>query len=69
MAAPVAGWTRFKVGAGLDRSQHAHGFRRTSGALGANASSLSPDEQALYREFLEWKADRQKPAAGRSRAR
>jgi hypothetical protein len=29
--------------------------------LGAHANSLGPDDQALYREFLQWKANREKP--------
>jgi len=69
LAAPVAGWTRFKVAQDwIDRNMPM-ASAAPPGALGANASSLSPDEQALYREFLDWKANRQKPAAGRGRAR
>jgi ABC-type branched-subunit amino acid transport system substrate-binding protein/TRAP-type uncharacterized transport system substrate-binding protein len=69
LAAPVAGWTRFKVAQDwIDRNMPV-ASAAPPGALGANASSLSPDDQALYREFLEWKARRQRPAPVRVRAR
>ena len=55
--APVAGWTRFKAAQDwIDRNAPAAAAAAPPGALGAHASSLSPDDQALYREFLEWKA-------------
>jgi branched-chain amino acid transport system substrate-binding protein len=60
LVAPVAGWTRFKAAQDwIDRN--APVASAASSTLGAHASSLSPDDQALYREFLEWKANRQKP--------
>jgi ABC-type branched-subunit amino acid transport system substrate-binding protein/TRAP-type uncharacterized transport system substrate-binding protein len=69
LAAPVTGWTRFKAAQDwIDRNVPIASAAPPS-ALGAHASSLSPDDQALYREFLEWKAGRQKPAADRSRVR
>ena len=59
--APVAGWTRFKAAQDwIDRKAPA-AAAASPGARGANARSLSPDDQALYQEFLEWKASRQKP--------
>ena len=59
--APVAGWTRFKAAQEwIDRNAPVASAAPPS-TLGANARSLSPDDQALYREFLEWKAGRQKP--------
>jgi branched-chain amino acid transport system substrate-binding protein len=68
LAAPVAGWTRFKAAQDwIDRNMPV-ASTAPPGTLGANASSLSPDDQALYREFLEWKASRPKPA-DRNRAR
>jgi branched-chain amino acid transport system substrate-binding protein len=61
LMAPVAGWTRFKAAQDwIDRSAPV-ASAASPGTLGANARSLSPDDQALYREFLEWKANRQKP--------
>jgi branched-chain amino acid transport system substrate-binding protein len=61
LVAPVAGWTRFKAAHDwIDRNAPVSAASSTS-TLGAHASSLSPDDQALYREFLEWKANRQKP--------
>jgi branched-chain amino acid transport system substrate-binding protein len=61
LVAPVAGWTRFKAAQDwIDRNAPVSAASSTS-TLGAHASSLSPDDQALYREFLEWKANRQKP--------
>jgi branched-chain amino acid transport system substrate-binding protein len=60
LVAPVAGWTRFKAAQDwIDRN--APVASAASSTLGAHASSSSPDDQALYREFLEWKANRQKP--------
>jgi TRAP-type uncharacterized transport system substrate-binding protein len=63
LTAPVAGWTRFKAAQEwIDRNAPAPvASAAPPGALGANARSLSPGDQALYREFLEWKASRQKP--------
>jgi branched-chain amino acid transport system substrate-binding protein len=61
LMAPVAGWTRFKAAQDwIDRNGPV-ASAASPGTLGANARSLSPDDQALYREFLEWKASRQKP--------
>jgi ABC-type branched-subunit amino acid transport system substrate-binding protein/TRAP-type uncharacterized transport system substrate-binding protein len=54
--APVAGWTRFKAAQEwVDRNMP---LASAAPALGANASGMSADDQALYREFLEWKASR-----------
>jgi ABC-type branched-subunit amino acid transport system substrate-binding protein/TRAP-type uncharacterized transport system substrate-binding protein len=62
LMAPVAGWTRFKAAQDwIDRNAPAASVAAAPSALGAHASSLNPDDQALYREFLEWKASRQKP--------
>jgi branched-chain amino acid transport system substrate-binding protein len=61
LMAPVAGWTRFKAAQDwIDRNAPVASAAPPS-TLGANARSLIPDDQALYREFLEWKASRQKP--------
>jgi len=61
LVAPVAGWTRFKPAQDwIDRNAPVASAALPS-ALGAHASSsMSADEQALFREFLEWKANRQK---------
>ena len=60
--ASVAGWTRFKAAQDwIDRNAPAAAVAAAPSALGAHASSLNPDDQELYREFLEWKASRQKP--------
>jgi len=61
LTAPVAGWTRFKAAQDwIDRKAPVTSAA-PPGTLGANARALSPDDQALYQEFLEWKASRQKP--------
>ena len=61
LMAPVAGWTRFKAAQEwIDRNAPVASAAPPS-TLGANARSLSPDDQALFHEFLEWKANRQKP--------
>ena len=55
--APVAGWTRFKAAQDwVDRNAPV----ASAATSEARASTLSPDDQALYREFLEWKANRVK---------
>jgi TRAP-type uncharacterized transport system substrate-binding protein len=56
--APVAGWTRFKVAQDWVDRNTPLASAAPAPALGANASGMSPDDQALYREFLEWKASR-----------
>jgi branched-chain amino acid transport system substrate-binding protein len=56
--APVAGWTRFKVAQEWVDRNTPLASAAPAPALGANASGMSPDDQALYREFLEWKASR-----------
>jgi branched-chain amino acid transport system substrate-binding protein len=62
LMAPVTGWTRFKAAQDwIDRNAPAAAAAAAPSTLGAHASSLSPDDQALYREFLEWKAGRTKP--------
>ena len=61
LMAPVAGWTRFKAAQEwIDRNAPVASAAPPS-TLGANARSLSPDDQALFHEFLEWKANRRKP--------
>jgi len=61
LMAPIAGWTRFKAAQDwIDRNGPV-ASTASPGTLGANARSLNPDGQALYREFLEWKASRQRP--------
>jgi branched-chain amino acid transport system substrate-binding protein len=62
LVAPVAGWTRFKAAQDwIDRNAPVASAASSTSTHGAHASSLSRDDQALYREFLEWKANRQKP--------
>ena len=63
LTAPIAGWTRFKVAQDWIDHNAPVATAAAPSMLGANASSLSPDDQALYREFLEWKASKQKPHA------
>ncbi|MGJ4947951.1 ABC transporter substrate-binding protein [Bradyrhizobium sp. HKCCYLS20291] len=64
--APIAGWTRFKTAQDwLDRNMPA------AQVLGANAQvndsrpSGTPSDPKLFREFLEWRAARQKHPAAR----
>jgi branched-chain amino acid transport system substrate-binding protein len=60
--APVAGWTRFKAAQDwVDRNAPvaANASSTASVTLGARASSPE-DDPALYREFLEWRANRLK---------
>jgi branched-chain amino acid transport system substrate-binding protein len=59
--APVAGWTRFKAAQDwVDRNAPAPvASTDATAALGAHASTPQ-DDPALYREFLEWKANRLK---------
>ncbi|CAL79058.1 putative ABC/TRAP transporter component (periplasmic binding protein-like I) [Bradyrhizobium sp. ORS 278] len=63
--APIAGWTRFKTAQDwLDRNMPA------AQVVGANAqaSDLPPNaanDPKLFREFLEWRANRQKRPAAR----
>jgi hypothetical protein len=57
--APIAGWTRFKAAQDwIDRNAPVASSDATA-ALAAHAST-PPDDPALYREFLEWKANRAK---------
>jgi hypothetical protein len=63
--APVAGWTRFKAAQDwVDRntpSPVAATSSTTSVTVGARASGPQQDEDpALFREFLEWRANRSK---------
>jgi branched-chain amino acid transport system substrate-binding protein len=60
LTAPIAGWTRFKAAQEWIDHNAPVAAAAAASTLGANARSLSPDDQALYREFLEWKASRQK---------
>jgi hypothetical protein len=56
--APVAGWTRFKAAQEwVDRNTPV-ASAATTGALGSHASSIPENASPLYREFLEWKANR-----------
>jgi branched-chain amino acid transport system substrate-binding protein len=60
--APVAGWTRFRAAQEwIDRNAPVASSDATA-ALGAHASTPQ-DDPALYREFLEWKANRLKQQA------
>ena len=68
--ATVSGWTRFKAAQEwLDRNMPASAS--VSAASGAISQQQSPaaavapqDRDALYREFLEWRASRAKAATG-----
>jgi TRAP-type uncharacterized transport system substrate-binding protein len=55
--APVAGWTRFKAAQEWVDRHTPVASAATTGALGSQASSPQGDP-VLYREFLEWKANR-----------
>jgi branched-chain amino acid transport system substrate-binding protein len=58
--APVSGWTRFKPAQDwVDRNAPV-ASNVTPAALGARASGAQEEDPALYREFLEWRANRQK---------
>jgi branched-chain amino acid transport system substrate-binding protein len=60
--APVAGWTRFRAAQEwIDRNAPVASSDATA-ALGAHASTPQ-DDPALYREFLDWKANRLKQQA------
>ena len=60
--ASVAGWTRFKAAQDWIDHNAPVASAATAEASGARTSTLvSPDDQALYREFLEWKANRVTP--------
>jgi branched-chain amino acid transport system substrate-binding protein len=66
--ATVSGWTRFKAAQEwLDRNMPASAsVSSASGAVLAPATGLSPQERdPLYREFLEWRANRAKAAGNR----
>jgi branched-chain amino acid transport system substrate-binding protein len=58
--APVAGWTRFKAAQDWVDHNTPVASAGPMPAQGANANGMSADDQALYREFLEWKASRTK---------
>ena len=58
--APVAGWVRFKAAQDWIDHNAPVAPAGTTAALGINANGMSADDQALFREFLEWKASRQK---------
>jgi branched-chain amino acid transport system substrate-binding protein len=58
--ASVVGWTRFKAAQDWIDHNATVGSAATPEAFGVHASSLSPDDQVLYREFLQWKANRTK---------
>jgi len=56
--ASVAGWTRFKAAQDWIDHEAPVASAAAPEASAARASTLvSPDDQALYREFLEWKAN------------
>jgi branched-chain amino acid transport system substrate-binding protein len=67
--ATVSGWTRFKAAQEwLDRNMPASAaVSAASGAASPPGAALAPQDRggdALYREFLEWRANRAKAAAG-----
>jgi hypothetical protein len=56
--APVAGWTRFKPAQDwVDRNNTPVASNATPTALGARASGPQDEDPALYRQFLEWRAN------------
>jgi ABC-type branched-subunit amino acid transport system substrate-binding protein/TRAP-type uncharacterized transport system substrate-binding protein len=55
--APVAGWTRFRTAQEWADRNAPVASTGANAALGAPAGT-APDDPALYREFLEWKANR-----------
>jgi branched-chain amino acid transport system substrate-binding protein len=55
--APVAGWTRFNAAQEWVNRNTPVASAVTAGALGSHAT-IPQDDPALYREFLEWKANR-----------
>ena len=57
--APVAGWTRFKAAQDWIGRNAPVASTDAAAALGAHASPRQ-DDPTLYREFLEWKASRQR---------
>ncbi len=65
--ATVSGWTRFKAAQEwLDRNMPASAAVSGAVAQQPSASALSPqDRDQLYREFLEWRANRAKAAGNR----
>jgi hypothetical protein len=69
--APVAGWTRFKAAQDwVDRNTPvaANASSATPSTLGARASGPE-DNPALYRQFLEWRANRLKQQEQQQRSR
>ena len=71
--ATVSGWTRFKAAQEwLDRNMPASAsVSAASGAMSqqpSSAAGIAPqDRDALYKEFLEWRASRGKAATGNNR--
>jgi branched-chain amino acid transport system substrate-binding protein len=67
--APVAGWTRFKAAQDWVDSHAPQAAAAapsvTPPALGARASGIPDEDPTLYREFLEWRTIRLKPATRR----
>ncbi|WP_409998492.1 ABC transporter substrate-binding protein [Bradyrhizobium sp. SZCCHNR1002] len=63
--APIAGWTRFKTAQEwLDRNMPAPQVMGANAQAGDLQASNAPNDPKLFREFLEWRANRQKrPAA------
>jgi branched-chain amino acid transport system substrate-binding protein len=55
--APVAGWTRFNAAQEWVNRNTPVASAATPGALGSRAT-IPEDDPVLYREFLEWKANR-----------
>jgi len=62
--APVAGWTRFKAAQDwVDRNAPVAPVASNptpAAALGARASGSQEEDQALYRQFLEWRTNHMK---------
>jgi branched-chain amino acid transport system substrate-binding protein len=58
--APVAGWTRFNAAQEWVNRNTPVASAANTGALGSHATIIPQDDPVLYREFLEWKANRLK---------
>ena len=64
--APIAGWTRFKTAQDwLDRNMPATQVLGANAQAGELLANGAPTDPKLFREFMEWRANRQKRAPAR----